>query len=114
MITSPPIPHAVTNKIVMGIVEKIASAISPERIILFGSYAGGTPGPDSDIDLLVIWDTPLGKLESIRHISRLIAPRSAPIDIVLRTPQEIEQARHRVDPFIREILAKGIVVYARP
>ena len=34
--------------------EDIARCCAPERIILFGSYAYGTPDPDSDVDMLVI------------------------------------------------------------
>ena len=105
--------EAVMDKITE-IVEKIQRGLSPEKIILFGSFAQGMAGPHSDIDLLVIWDTPLGRSERLRHISRLIKPRPAPLDIVVRTPEEIEKARHRVDPFLHEILAKGIAVYARP
>ena len=38
-------------------VEKIVRAIKPKKIVLFGSYAHGRPTPDSDVDLLIVWDT---------------------------------------------------------
>ena len=102
-----------TNKKIRQIVEKIAQELSPEKIILFGSYAHGNATSDSDIDLLVIWNTPLSYSERLRLISRLISPRPAPLDIIVKTPREIEKSKKRVDPFIRELLEKGISVYAR-
>ena len=36
------------------VAERIVQEFQPERIILFGSYASGTPTPDADVDLLVI------------------------------------------------------------
>ena len=102
-----------SNKIIKHIIEVIAREILPEKIILFGSHAYGKVHPDSDIDLLVIWDTPLKYSERLRCISRLITPRPAPVDIVVKTPYEIEKSIKRVDPFIHEILKKGIPVYAR-
>ena len=35
----------------------IADEFQPDKIILFGSYAYGTPNEDSDVDLLVIMPT---------------------------------------------------------
>lgn len=32
----------------------IAAEFSPDKIILFGSYAYGTPHEDSDVDILVV------------------------------------------------------------
>ena len=36
------------------VADVIVQAFDPRRIILFGSVADGTDGPDSDIDLLVV------------------------------------------------------------
>jgi len=33
---------------------RLGEEFSPQRVILFGSYAYGQPTPDSDVDLLVI------------------------------------------------------------
>lgn len=35
-------------------VERIATRVDPERIVLFGSHARGDARPDSDVDLLVV------------------------------------------------------------
>ncbi|MFQ5649929.1 MAG: nucleotidyltransferase domain-containing protein [bacterium] len=101
------------KRLLEDIVDKIVAGVSPEKVILFGSHAYGDANEDSDIDLLVVWETPLVGAERIRHISRLLAPRPAPIDIVVRTPAEIQRAASRVEPFLTEILSKGVVAYER-
>ncbi len=97
-----------------GIVRKITSKMKPEKIILFGSYASGNVSKDSDIDLLIIMNTDLLPAERQRQVSRLLYPRIAPLDIVVKTPGEILKSQENVDPFINEILHNGIVLYARP
>ena len=106
--TTPKLPAEIGD-----IVEKIVGSFSPEKIILFGSYASGHITPDSDLDLLVMMDTNLPPAERQRQISRLLRPRRFPMDIIVKNPGEIQKSRRRVDPFMNEILDKGIVLYAR-
>lgn len=96
-----------------GIVDRIVASFAPEKVILFGSYAYGNATPDSDFDLLVIMETDLPAAERNRKISRLLRPRHVPIDIVVRNPHEMQKSLQRVDPFIHEILERGVVLYAR-
>ncbi|MBI4769160.1 MAG: nucleotidyltransferase domain-containing protein [Chloroflexi bacterium] len=39
------------------IIRRIVEAYAPDKIILYGSYAYGTPGPESDFDLLIVKET---------------------------------------------------------
>lgn len=94
-------------------IQRIIQEIKPEKIILFGSYAYGNPTPDSDVDLLVIWETNLPRFERIAAISLLLSPRPFPVDIIALTPAEVEPARQN-NFFIAEILARGQVIYERP
>lgn len=94
-------------------VERIVQELQPEKIILFGSYASGMPTPDSDVDLLVIMETEASGKERSWVVSRLLIPRPFPVDILVRTPQEIERALAEGDVFIREIMAQGRVLYER-
>ncbi len=94
-------------------VERIIRELQPEKIILFGSYAYGTPTPDSDVDLLVIMETDAPSKERAWAVSRLLIPRPFPVDILVRTPQEIERALAQGDFFIREIMERGKVLYER-
>lgn len=94
-------------------VKKIVASFSPERIILFGSFAYGNVTRDSDLDLLVIMETDLPPAERQRQISRVLRPRRFPMDIIVKNPSEIQKSRRRVDPFMNEVLDKGFVLYAR-
>ena len=94
------------------IVEAIhATCNDIEKIILFGSYAYGAPAPDSDVDLFVIQKTNLRRVERTVAISELILPRPFPVDILVKTPAEIQEALRNNDPFIKEILNRGRVLY---
>ncbi len=96
-------------------IERIASELKPEKIILFGSYAYGDPTPDSDVDLLVIMKTKAKAIDRFVAVSNLLYPRQFPVDIIVKTPKEIEAAhKKRGNFFMREILTKGKVLYERP
>ncbi|MDP1714904.1 MAG: nucleotidyltransferase domain-containing protein [Anaerolineales bacterium] len=97
-------------------VERIVSMLKPEKIVLFGSYAGGIPNHDSDVDLLVILELNGDYKEKYRAISMLLYPRQFPVDIILKTPKEAAEALKGGKDntfFIREILKKGKVLYDR-
>ena len=92
-------------------VRRIAESLQPEKIILCGSYAYGKPTPGSDVDLLVILDTTASRSERSWSVSRLLIPRPFPVDILVRTPAEIEQSLLKHDFFVQEILSQGKVLY---
>ena len=92
-------------------VKKIIECLHPARIVLFGSYAQGIPTPDSDVDWLGVLETDLPIEERSWQVSRLLIPRPFPIDILVKTPQEIAQALEAHDFFIQEIISRGIVLY---
>src|SRR5215216_1421874 len=95
-------------------IERIVSELKPEKIILFGSYAYGNPTPDSDVDLLVIMKTKAKEIDRYVAVSNLLYPRQFPVDILVKTPKEIEEAsRKKGNFFLREILTKGKVIYER-
>jgi len=94
-------------------VQRLAAALQPEKIILFGSYAYGQPTVDSDVDLLIIMDSVAPSAERYLTASRLLYPRPFPVDILVRTPHEIDQAIQKGDFFIEEIVSRGRVLYER-
>ncbi|MBI3537374.1 MAG: nucleotidyltransferase domain-containing protein [Chloroflexi bacterium] len=94
-------------------VERIANALHPEKIILFGSHAYGTPTYDSDVDLLVIWDTDASRRERHWTVAQHLIPRVFALDLLVRTPTEIQSAMAKGDFFIDEIVTKGKVLYER-
>lgn len=90
--------------------ERIAREFQPERIILFGSHAYGQPSSDSDIDLLIIMPFEGRQSEqAIRILNRL--NELAPIDLLVRRPEEIEERLEMGDSFMREIIERGKVLY---
>ena len=50
------------------IVNRIVRGFRPEKIILFGSHARGTAGPDSDVDLLVVMNVEGSKRQKAKEI----------------------------------------------
>jgi len=96
------------------IIRRIVEVATPEKIILFGSAARGELGPNSDVDLLVIMETMARPVDRYLAVSRLIRPRPFPLDILVKTPDEVGGALAKGDPFIQEIVTRGRVLYARP
>ena len=95
-------------------VRRLVAALQPERVILFGSYAGGTPTEDSDVDLLVVVETTAPPVERFAAASQALWPRPFPIDLLVLTPAEARRALTTGDPFITDILRRGRVLYERP
>jgi predicted nucleotidyltransferase len=94
-------------------IQRIVDELNPEKIILFGSYAYGKPTPHSDVDLLIILKTNASLKERSWKVSRLLLPRPFPVDILVKTPREVEKALKSGDFFLQEILARGKVLYER-
>lgn len=96
-------------------IENLIRQVQPEKIILFGSYAYGNPTPDSDVDLLVVVRSKEDESYRQRYlrVALALSPRLFPLDLIVKTPEEIESARQQFSPFLREILEKGICLYER-
>ena len=109
----PPGFAPVTEEVLQAIVHRLVTGLHPHKIVLFGSYVSGTPTADSDVDLLVIMDTQARPVDRYLRVSRLLRPRPFPLDLLVKTPEEIAQAFAREDAFIREITAQGRVLYER-
>lgn len=103
----------VTEEILAEIVRRIVAQFNPEKIILFGSYAYGKPHQDSDVDLFVVMHSVLSPFKRAAEISTLIRPRPFPVDIVVRTHEEMCEALVRRDPFVTDVMQHGRVLYER-
>jgi predicted nucleotidyltransferase len=85
-----------------------AAALGVKRVVLFGSLARGQVRMTSDVDLLIVWNTPLGFLERTVELYRRLQPRVA-ADFLVYTPAEMEGM---IDtPLVRRALAEGKVLY---
>jgi len=98
---------------IRAVAKQIADKFQPDKIILFGSYAYGKPRPESDVDLLVVMDTSLRSRQQRLEISRALSPRPFPLDVIVHTPQQIQERLEMGDLFLREITSRGKVIYER-
>lgn len=95
-------------------VEDVVRAAAPRRIVLFGSVARGDEGPDSDLDLLVVFDRIelADRKRLISSIRRSISAR-APIDIFVTDLAEYERRKDVIGSMIYWPAREGEVVYER-
>ena len=104
----------ITEAQIQSVVRRIVEGYAPDQIILFGSYAYGTPTEDSDLDLLIIKRNAEKKaIErdlTIRHL--LWGGEMPPMDIFVRTPQEVTDAIARIYTVEAEAVQKGRILYA--
>lgn len=89
---------------------QIGEQFHAERVILFGSYAHGEVTADSDVDLLVIGQFEGRSVDKSVEIRMKLRPHF-PVDILIRTPEKVQQRIEMGDCFMQEILEKGKVLY---
>jgi uncharacterized protein len=92
------------------ICQRIAEHFKPEKVILFGSHAYGHPTPESDVDLLVVMDFEGSPIKQAIKISRELG-LVTPMDLLVRTPEQVRERLRIEDPFMREIVERGKVLY---
>ena len=96
-------------RVIRRFANEVVERFQPDKIILFGSHAYGTPHADSDVDLLVVMPA-RNQIDQAVRIDRAIdAP--FPLDLIVRTPQNLNRRLKEGDWFLREIMAKGKVLY---
>ena len=92
------------------LVRQLGDMPAVERVILFGSYAAGRCDLFTDLDLLVVIDSPLDFVSRNVELARRLHAGVA-LDLLAYTPQEFEQMRGR--PFLRHALETGKVLYEK-
>jgi len=90
--------------------DRVIQAYRPLKIVLFGSYAHGAVTEDSDVDILVILPFEGKNAQKVVEILTRVDPRF-PIDLLVRTPEQIQDRLEKSDFFMREILETGKVLY---
>jgi predicted nucleotidyltransferase len=90
---------------------QVAERFRPDKIILFGSQAQGTPDEDSDVDILVVMPA-RNELDQAVRI-RLAVERNFPLDLLVRTPKNLAWRLAEGDWFLREVMAEGKVLYEK-
>ncbi len=98
-------------RVIRRFARQVAERFEPEKIILFGSHAYGTPHADSDVDILVVMPA-RNELDQALDISLATDP-PFPLDIIVRTPSTMRWRLAEGDSFLREITSQGIVLYEK-
>jgi uncharacterized protein len=105
--------HKIEDKI-QEMQRRIVALFDPEKIVLFGSYARGGAGTDSDVDLLVVLRDVTARREKRLDIRTALHGVGVAKDIVVASPDEMERYRDVVGTIIRPALLHGKVLYERP
>ena len=100
------------QKEIKKITHQIVEKYKPEKIILFGSFASGKPGPHSDVDLLIIKRTNRPKVERIKEIL-MKTESNLPLEPLVYNLREIENRLSLGDFFFQDIFRKGKVLYEK-
>jgi len=102
------------SKKIAGMVRRIVERFDPERIILFGSHARGTAGPDSDVDLLVVMPVRGLKRDKQLEIRAALHDVRQPKDIIVTTPEDFAWRKEIPGTIERPAAREGKVLYVRP
>ena len=100
-------------KLVNRIVDRIVSRFAPEQVILFGSYAKGTAGADSDVDLLVVMPVSGSKRLKTVEIGVALHDFASPKDIIISRPEDFVWRKDVVGTIEYPATHEGIVLYAK-
>lgn len=95
------------------IVDKITSSVNPDKIFLFGSYAYGSPTPDSDLDLAVIIQDVKSKHKESVKLYKILRGIDLPKDIIVSSSEEFDFYKNEPGSVFKTINEKGVVLYAR-
>ena len=94
-------------------INRIVERFRPEKIILFGSYARGTAGEDSDADILVVMPVKGSKRKKATEIDIALVGLDLPVDVIVVTPEELDRNKNIIGTIIYPALKEGKVLYEK-
>ena len=103
----------IAQKQIDEVVKRIVDNYNPEKVILFGSYAYGSPGRDSDLDLLIVKDSDIPRYKRGRGVRKYLSGMKIAIDLIVYTNEEIRKWKNVKTAFITGVMEKGKVLYER-
>ena len=108
------VPTSPLDPLVARLVERVVEEVRPLRVVLFGSRAAGTAGPDSDVDLLVVVPDGTEPRAVMRDLYGRIRDVGVAVDYIAATPAQLDRFGDSVGYVYREALVHGREVYAAP
>jgi predicted nucleotidyltransferase len=102
----------VPKEVLDEIVRRIVKVAEPERIILFGSAARGTMGPNSDIDILIIKRGQFHRGHLTEAIYMNLIGVGQAVDVIVVTPEDVERYQNSHPLVIAPALREGKEIYA--
>ncbi len=113
IISVPPINQRkrIPQEAIEDIVRQIVQKFHPRAVILFGSYTYGNPRAESDVDLLVVMDTPLKETQQALKIAQCLERDWFGLDLIVCTPENLKKRIALGDSFLKEVITQGIVLY---
>ena len=103
----------ISEEEIIKLVDKIASRILPNKIMLFGSYAKGSATNKSDLDLFIIKDTHLPMSQRNEEVRSFLTNLLIGVDVHIYTPEEVEEYGAEEYSFVHSVLKTGKVVYEK-
>ena len=94
-------------------VRRIVDQFHPDQVILFGSHARGTAGPDSDVDLMVVMPVQGSINDKRLEIRIALHEIGVAKDIALVTPEQVAKYKDMVGTIIYPAIREGKVLYER-
>ena len=91
----------------------IVEQFNPCRILVFGSHARGESGPESDVDLFIEMESDQRPPERAADVAAIFGLRHWPMDVIVYTPEEVEQLRGVHGTLLSMIEREGRVLYER-
>jgi len=105
-------PNVQSLNIIDDLVNKLKKFYKPDLVILFGSMARADFTEESDVDLLIVKNTKKSPIWRRVEVRKILSTE-IPLDIVVYTHSEFKKLRESGSAFIKEILAKGEVIYEK-
>lgn len=112
-VNEPEVRRPDPDEVLQTLTRRIVETCHPERVILFGSRAWGSPHPESDYDVFVIAASDEPVMTRTARLRAAVHPRVVSLDLLVQTPQEVTQRLAIGDFFVRQIIEKGKVLYDR-
>ncbi len=108
--------NSITNEAIAEVTRRIVAELDPEEIILFGSYAWGTPHKYSDIDLCVIVADGVPDFNRIEWGVRAlnaIDDLMVDVDVMVVTRSSVDMFKTVPASLQRKIVEQGKLLYGQ-